>query len=143
MDRAEKIFSILLIVFGIMLALCLFLSVASVAMLSKSRESAAAAAAQNEERMEDIFMRLERIEQADRQTDDESIETNIDALGSNGFLIRELDGKIGVYTKSGALLKVVDIPIKLFPRQEQQAIQNGIEVDSIDELLKIMQDICS
>ena len=88
-------------------------------------------------------MRLERIEQADRQTDDESIETNVDVLGSNGFLIRELDGKIGVYTKSGALLKVVDIPIKLFPQQEQQAIQNGIEVDSIDELLKIMQDICS
>ena len=144
MDRAEKIFSILLTVFGVMLALCLFLSIASVVMLSKSRESAALVAAQNEERMEEIFSRLENIEQSDLQTDatdDESVETNADALGSDGFLIRELDGKIGVYKKDGALLKKVDIPIKILPKKEQQAVKNGIEVNSIDELLKMMQDI--
>ena len=146
MDRAEKIFSILLTVFGVMLALCLFLSIASVVMLSKSRERAALVAAQNEERMEEIFSRLENIEQSDLQTDatdDESVETNADALGSDGFLIRELDGKIGVYKKDGALLKKVDIPIKILPKKEQQAVKNGIEVDSIDELLKMMQDIGS
>ena len=147
MDRAGKIFLALFLSFGIMLTICLVLSIASVALLSESREESAIAAEQNEQRLKEIYARLDQIEHTNAQgkaEEDSSIEVNADqSTKADGFLIRELDGEIGIYSKDGALLKKVAIPLQILPHPVRQGIQNGMEIDSREELLRFFQDIGS
>ena len=75
---------------------------------------------------------------------DDSISASADANKSNAekmrFVVRELDGKIGIYTADGQLLKKIDVSVSLFPKADREALAKGIEVGSWQELITLIQD---
>ena len=71
--------------------------------------------------------------------DAEKDEVDADIL-YHRFTIRETDGKIGIYSADGYLIRVIETDISTLPRAEREALIAGITVDSWKELFERIQD---
>ncbi|MBQ2734860.1 MAG: hypothetical protein IJF33_03425 [Clostridia bacterium] len=80
-------------------------------------------------------------------TKDDSISASADAekdtTNSLTFVLRETDGKIGVYSSDGTLLKRLNVLVSDLPKVERDALAKGISVSSWQELISIIQDYTS
>ncbi len=56
------------------------------------------------------------------------------------FILRELDGRIGVYTIDNYLLHVLDVSIDTLPPSDREALAVGIPLSSWKELISWIQD---
>ncbi|MDY3864042.1 MAG: hypothetical protein SOZ51_08055 [Eubacteriales bacterium] len=56
------------------------------------------------------------------------------------FCIRESNGRVAVYTESGELVRLTDIPTATLPRSDRDALRNGIRFTSWKEVLSLLQD---
>lgn len=56
------------------------------------------------------------------------------------FCIRESNGRVAVYTESGELVRLTDIPVATLPRSDRDALRNGIRFTSWKEVLSLLQD---
>ena len=59
---------------------------------------------------------------------------------TGGFLIRESNGMVGVYSVDGTLLRLLDISVNSLPAADREALAKGIKVNSWRELIALMQD---
>lgn len=70
---------------------------------------------------------------------DEKEEIAVDVL-YDSFCVRNVEGKIGIYTSDGYLIRIVDIPVALLPIADQEALQSGISLTSWKEVLALIAD---
>lgn len=56
------------------------------------------------------------------------------------FLVRESNGKIGVYSEDGYLVRIIDCNVDMLPKREREALKNGITIDSWSELVEYLQN---
>lgn len=71
-------------------------------------------------------------------TDAESdLPTNANA---DHFWMREYNGKIAIYNTEGNMIHWMDTNIALLPAKDREALTAGIEVDSIEGLLALIED---
>lgn len=59
---------------------------------------------------------------------------------SESFCVREVNGKIGVYTSEGYLIRLLDVAVETLPQADREALKSGILVSSWQELIAVMQD---
>ena len=75
---------------------------------------------------------------------DQSVSVSVDSDKTNEqdahFMIREVNGKIGVFTVDGVLLKVLEVSIDMLPQKDRELLADGITVGSWKELIAILQD---
>ena len=65
--------------------------------------------------------------------------TQADVL-SDAFCIREVNGKIGVYTSDGYLIRLLEVNVDTLPQKDREALKKGIVINSWRELIAIIQD---
>ena len=80
----------------------------------------------------------ENIEQEDAlPTVNESTQTDV---LSDAFCVREVNGKIGVYTSDGYLIRLLEANVDALPEKDREALKKGIVINSWRELIAIIQD---
>ena len=66
-----------------------------------------------------------------------------DAEHDNGYVIRACNGKIAVLTSNGYPVRTVDVLVLALPPADREALQQGIRVDSLQEVDAVLQDYTS
>lgn len=62
-------------------------------------------------------------------------------IASAGWMLREHNGKIGIFsTESGELLEVLEVHIKTLPTADRALLREGISARSKKELLSLIED---
>ena len=56
------------------------------------------------------------------------------------YILRETEGKIGVYTPNNTLIHILDIPVLSLPTADRRMLAEGISISSEQELNEIIQD---
>ena len=59
---------------------------------------------------------------------------------SEGYLIKEYRGQIGVFSENGTLLEVIDTYIKTLPEADRALLGEGISVKTKSELYSVIED---
>lgn len=146
MERAKRMIAILSSSFALLLVVCLILSVASVVMLSRNAKNAEEDALRIEAGIRALSVRIERVEDLQKAeavptTPNEEEEDATETVkNANVFIIRDVNGKIALFDANNNCLKKTDFDTSLLPAKEQQALLDGIEITSLQELLSLMQD---
>ena len=70
-------------------------------------------------------------------TQDDSIAADVLA---DRFCMREVNGRIAIYSGDGYLIRLLDISAETLPPADRAALQEGIYVSSWKEILALMQD---
>ena len=60
-------------------------------------------------------------------------------IKSQNMIIKEYKDKIGIYSAEGILLQTIDTNINTLPIAEREALREGIEIKSIEELYSIIE----
>lgn len=58
----------------------------------------------------------------------------------DAFCVREVNGKIGIYTSDGYLIRLLDVQVETLPEADREALSKGICVNSWRELISMIQD---
>ena len=56
------------------------------------------------------------------------------------YTVREVDGRIGIYDRDGALVKTLNVPVATLPRADREQLAVGIVVTSAHELDALIED---
>ena len=59
---------------------------------------------------------------------------------TNFFCLKSVNGRVGVYTAEGDLIRLTDIEISTLPDQERRSLEQGIYTSSWKEILHLLQD---
>lgn len=54
--------------------------------------------------------------------------------------MREVGGKIGIYSEDGYLIRTLNVAVKALPKKDQDALSKGIYVNSWEELIALIED---
>ena len=74
-----------------------------------------------------------------RSNDQNQPETEAGVLFDR-LCIRASDGKIGVYTEDGFLIRTIDVSIDTLPESDREALKTGITINSWRELIALIED---
>ena len=129
------------IICAFLLIVCLAFAITSIASLRNALEENDAlqdqAVALNE-RLDDC------VDQLNQQLEQHFTPTVATPTTSEPTLyVREVNGKVGVYTCEGELLYAVDLSSLSLPPTEREALARGIEVQGFRELLRLIRDYTS
>lgn len=69
-------------------------------------------------------------------SESETFDTNI----ASGWIIREHEGQIGIFTSDNVLINTLNVYIKTLPIADRDLLREGIEVTTRKELLEIIED---
>ena len=133
---------ILLIICAFVLIVCLTLCITTLSVLRHAvaengtvQQTAATLIEELESCVEKLNGSLEK---------DDSVEVSVgkdqDGGASDGFRLCEVNGKIGVYTSDGHLIKLLDIAVSTLPSAAREALAQGITFQSWQELASLIQD---
>ena len=56
------------------------------------------------------------------------------------YLVKNYEGKIGIFTENGTLVRIIDVYIKTLPKADQRLLEKGFSVTDESELRAILQD---
>ena len=56
------------------------------------------------------------------------------------YVLKEHNGKIGIFTESGKLYSIIDVAVVTLPINERQRLENGIKISSEKELYSLIED---
>ena len=56
------------------------------------------------------------------------------------FFLRSCDGRIGVFTKEGYLIRTLDVDVRTLTSADRAALESGIRVESWNELVARIED---
>ncbi len=71
---------------------------------------------------------------------DHECDTEKDPTEERVWIIREYEGRIGVFSEDGALLDVIDIYTKTLPETDKNLLREGIRITSEQALRAIIED---
>ena len=63
-----------------------------------------------------------------------------DIENANGWIIREHEGQIGIFSSDNVLINTLNVYIKTLPISDRDLLREGITVTTRKELLEIIQD---
>ena len=69
-----------------------------------------------------------------------SIPHDTASYDDEGWIIREYNGIIGVFTHNGVFLRSIDTHIKTLPKADRELLREGISVKTRKELIAIIED---
>lgn len=134
---------ILTVLCAFVLVVCLVLSITTLTVLRNAveendalQEDAAALVGNLNACVEDLNAALEESDSIPTSSD---TSTPTDTL-ADSFCVREVNGKIGVYTSDGYLVHLLDVSVDTLPAADREALSAGICVGSWRELIAIIQD---
>lgn len=136
---------ILLVICAFTLIVCLTLCITTLAVLRNAVAENGVLQTEANTLVEKLDGCVDRLDDT-LSKDSESIEVSGGTNGpdtANGFCLREKDGKIGIYTADGYLVKQLDLSIKTLPKEVREALKAGISVGSWEELLALIADYTS
>lgn len=133
-----RVFSILC---ALLLLITLTLSITTLVVLrnavSESQAALQAAGGLIEEL--DVAVGVLKEESIFVSTEEEEPSTEADVLYQK-FCMKETNGRIGVYSEEGFLIRIIDANVELLPERERNALREGITVNSWRELAALIQD---
>lgn len=122
-----------------LLSVCLILSVYTVTVMRNTVNESQAIYLEMQSFLDD----QEATEPQDNQLQSEEQETEssvpVDILADQ-FCMREVNGRIAIYSGDGYLIRILDIPVDTLPSADRLALRQGIQVSSWKEVLALMQD---
>ena len=130
---------ILTAICGFLLIVCLVLSVTALTSLRHAIDETDALKTSASA----ILRRLNGyVETLENTEDEDSIPTVApdDGHAKNGYCIRSVGKKIGIYTADGALIQLIDVDAATLPPAEREALKDGITVHSWQEMLALLTD---
>lgn len=126
---------------GLMLAVCLTLSITALTTLRTAIKESDATQRQAEALADEL---RECVEMLDRQSETDSLPTSAtpesDTVKSTAFVLREAGGVIGVYTDDGYLIRLTEVRVDHLPEQDRQRLHDGIRSESWKDILSLLQD---
>jgi len=135
----SKVFALLC---SFLLVICLCLSITTVALLHNTahqNEVWQSHADELSDRLEDFSEeRTEAAPEADVNTE-ASPSVDADVLYQR-LCMREVGGKIGIYSEDGYLIRMIDVQVKTLPQKDREELSRGIYVNSWRELASLIQD---
>ena len=134
----SKIFTALC---GLMLAVCLTLSITALTVLRTAVKENDATQRQAEALANEL---RECVELLDRQAETDSLPTSAtpetDGDQSTTYILREVGSVIGVYTDDGYLIRLTEVQVDYLPEQDRQRLRDGIHAESWKDILSLLQD---
>lgn len=128
---------------GLTLAVCLTLSITTLTVLRNAVKENDAIQRQAQSLMDELNDCVEVLNQTQTNAED-SLPTSADTETvkpvTDAFVVREVNGKIGVYTEDGYLIRLLEVSVDMLPAADRELLQKGIRVESWKELISLMQD---
>ncbi len=62
---------------------------------------------------------------------------------TSGYIVGVFDGKVAVFTSSGVLEEVYDVPISTLPPYDREQLENGVRVEDYKTLRALIEDYTS
>ena len=133
---------ILLVICAFTLIVCLTLCITALAVLRNAVAENSVLQSEASVLVEQLDGFVERIEGVSESGGDGSIEVGgkEPSLSASGFCLRETNGKIGVYTADGYLVKLLEVSVSTLPKAARDALKEGICAASWEELLALIAD---
>lgn len=136
----SKIFTALC---GLMLAVCLTLSITALTVLRTAVKENDAAQQKTAQLADDLRDCVDALQQK-KDDSSESLPTSTvpkdDDRSPVSFVLRDAGGVIGVYTHDGYLVRLTEIQVTHLPEQDRQQLQDGILAESWKDALDRLQD---
>ena len=73
-------------------------------------------------------------------TPETSVETIVESESEDGWIIREYDEIIGIFTLDGVLLNTIPTYTKTLPIADRDLLREGIAVTNREDLLSVIED---
>lgn len=127
----------------LILLVCLTLSVTTLVVLRNAIDETEQVKEDAKQLIGELDQSLNRLEIAVNANAEQEQELPTNAGVEEPYLVRACNGKIGVYTASGILVDWIDVNIILLPKAAREALEEGIEVESLDALQRILMDYTS
>jgi len=126
------------VICAFLLIVCLVFSITSLVSLRHALAENDALQTQTEElnaRLDDC------VDQLNRQLEEHFLPTSATPTANEPTLyVREVNGKVGVFTQEGEMLYPVDLSSLTLPPAEREALAKGIEVHGWKALLALIRD---
>ena len=143
MDKAIDISKILTIVCACILLVCLVLSITSLTVLRNAVSENAALKKSTDALVDDLRACVAEIhtdEQESEQSPAEKEPAATTDTAPEAFCVKEANGKIGVFTADGYLVRWLEVSIDDLPPADRELLRVGIVVGSWRELITLIQD---
>ena len=142
---------ILIILCGMILAVCLVFSISALTVLRN-------AVAETDRVRKDAQEMMERLEEYSRENHapdalpvqgqvEESLTEEPDketaACEPEGYYLRECRGKIGIFTAEGDLIRIEETAVDALPAKDREALAEGIYAKNWKDVLEHLQDLGS
>lgn len=135
----SKVFALLC---AFLLVICLSLSITTVALLHNT-------ARQGEEWQSRADAVIETLENFSNENTEDTPEAETDVESSPSvdadilyqrLCMREVGGKIGIYSEDGYLIRMLDVEVQTLSKKDREELSKGIYVNSWRELVSLIQD---
>ena len=135
------------ITLGVVLFATLSLCVTSVVLICNVANESKTAAETVSGQIEVLKKQLDEIESVPNapivepsdKTETDSTDVDADIL-YDVFCVRETNGKIGIYTEEGYLIRTLNVNVATLPAIDREKLSDGIAVNSWRELISLIED---
>lgn len=134
---------ILTILCCFILIVCLTFCITALVVLRNAVDESGTVQSRATELVQQLNSCMEVMKNMNGTGDSVQVSTNTAQSEKLTFCVRESNGKIGIYTADGLLLKVLDVAVETLPEADREALKNGITVASWQELISLIQDFTS
>ncbi len=132
-----KIFTILC---AFLLLICLVLTLTTLVIMRQALDKSMAFQSQAAALVRAWFPTQEPTDKApDGSADPPANDMAADVL-YNRFTLKEHNGKVGVYSEEGYLIRTFDISVSTLPREAREALESGVTFHSWRELIELIED---
>ena len=135
----SKVFAVLC---SFLLIICLCLSITTVSLLystaKQKEEWQDGTDAPVEEPMESAQEQSSTTKPTETDKED-APSVSVDVLYQR-LCMREVGGKIGIYSEDGYLIRTLDVQVSTLPKKDREELSKGIYVNSWKELISLIQD---
>ena len=129
-----------------LLIVCLTLSITTLVVLRNAIDENEQMQSNAEELIDQLNASVNQFDTTVNADLKESVESTQD-LPTNAkverFWVREYNGKIAVYNTDGNMIHWVDTNVSMLPAKDRDALAVGIEVESMDGLIALIEDYTS
>ena len=124
-----------------LLSVCLILSIGTLTVLRNAVDESNRACREAQAFLETMG---DQLKESEPPSEDAEVDNSIPAdVLYEQFCMREVNGRIAIYTADGYLIRLLDVSVKTLPEADQAALREGICVSSWKEILALMQDFGS
>ena len=134
---------ILIILCCFVLIVCLTLCISTLVVLRNAIDEHGTVQKNAQTLVDSLDECVAELNEAITKEDSISASVNTESTAELTFLLRETEGKIGVYASNGELLKILDVSLEELPQSDREALSAGISVKSWRELISLIQDYTS